>query len=65
MINKNLSKLRIEVNFLYLIKNKQQQQKDVTKIILNNETVKLSPLDWEQSKNAHCHHFYSTLYWQF
>lgn len=37
MTNKNLSKLRMEGNFLYLVKNKQKKK---AKIILNYEMLK-------------------------
>ena len=62
-VRKILSKLGIERNFLNLIKDIKKKSLPLTSHFIVKDQV-LSPTDWEQDKDVHSHHFYSTLHWR-
>ena len=55
---KTLQKMGIEGTYLNIAK--AIYDKPTANIILNGEKVKAFPLDQEQDKGAHFHHYYST-----
>ena len=55
---KTLQKMGIEGT--YLNTGKAIYDKPTANIILNGEKLKAFPLDQEQDKGAHFHHYYST-----
>ena len=60
---KTLQKTGIEGTNLNIIK--AIYDKPTTNIILNGEKLKAFPLNQEQDKGAHSHHYYSTSFWKF
>ena len=55
---KTLQKMGIEGIYLNIVK--AIYDKLIANIILNGEKLKAFPLDQEQDKGAHFHHYYST-----
>ena len=50
----------MDIEGTYLNKGKAIYDKPTANIILNGEKLKAFPLDQEQDKGAHFHHYYST-----
>ena len=51
---------KMDIEGTYLNKGKAIYDKPTANIILNGEKLKAFPLDQEQDKGAHFHHYYST-----
>ena len=60
---KTFQKVGIEGTYLNIIKAIYDQP--TVNIIHNGEKLKPFPLDQEQNKVAHSHHYYSTYFWKF
>ena len=61
-IIKILSEVGVEGAYIIIIK--AIYEKPTSNIILNGHKLKAFPLNWEQDKDVHFHHFYSTYYWK-